>query len=336
MQFNIDFDKVEAQTGDYPAVVAGRVAHIDADFACYIVTAETRDELDGLKPRKTWEKMVEKIHDLLEHQMRLCGAETYVAHITPGGTDKGDRHEHAVLKPYQGNRADSEKPEFLDRMRAYVGEELNSVVSLDQEADDALTQANVAAIARGERNLSVVVSKDKDLRMAPGLHWDFENEKVIDVDGFGYVYKIDGGTSASGKRKPAKYMGWGTAFFWLQTLMGDTADNISGLPLAHGDTLADLGIGKPKQKPRKCGPALAFQIINGLETDEQALDVVMALWETCPEDLVHHRTQEPVHPWAAMIGDMRTLWMRRHKGADDIDNFIKEVRDLSSARRAAS
>ena len=35
----------------YPSPVPGRVAHIDADFMCYQVSAETRDELDGIKSR---------------------------------------------------------------------------------------------------------------------------------------------------------------------------------------------------------------------------------------------------------------------------------------------
>ena len=48
----MDFDPrlLPDQTGgdEYPLPVAGRVAHIDADFMCYQVSAETKDELDGI------------------------------------------------------------------------------------------------------------------------------------------------------------------------------------------------------------------------------------------------------------------------------------------------
>lgn len=323
---NFDFSALEVQNEEvtFPEIVSGRVAHIDADFACYAVTAETQDELDGIKPRKTFDDMCHNIGRLLYRQQRLCGAESYIAHVTPSGSDKGGRAARAITKEYQANRSGGTKPEHLDRMRAYVGESLTSIVSLDQEADDAMCQANAEAIARGERELSVIVSKDKDLRMCEGLHWDFQTESIVDVEGFGYLFQ-EQHELPSGKMSPKKTLGWGTAFFWAQCIMGDTADNIAGLPLAHGDTLAKFGVGKPLQRHRKCGASLAFDLIDGLENDQQAMDVVLHLFDTSPHEFVHWETGAASTGFGALVGDMHLLWMRRRNSNQDINDFILEV-----------
>ena len=297
----------------------GRTAHIDADFIAYMASAETKDEKDGLKPRKTFADMCDKADHILNHYRRLAAAEYAVCHITPSASDKGGRNDLAVVKPYQGNRADLSKPQHLDAVRAYIGEKDTSVVHLDQEADDGMTQANWTAVSEGNWYFSVIVSKDKDLRMAPGLHWDFDEEVVIDVqDKFGDTW-LDRSKSAP------KGSGWGTKFFWLQMLMGDQADNISGLPLAHGEVLHSLGIGKKGQKPRKCGASLAVTILEGLETDQQCWDVVKWLWEMAPVEWEHQATRLPTTWQIAMMGDAQLLWMRRTRDDTVIKWIIEEV-----------
>ena len=319
-KFGLDKIDLPTHTGfEYEPVVPGRTSHIDADFLCYMASAETRDEKDGLKPKRTLEEMEAQVMSIAEHYRRLVRAEFSELHITPSGSNKGGRDALAVLKPYQGNRKDKAKPEHLDHIRAYIGEQPNGVVHLDQEADDGMTQANYFAWKAGQSDLSVIVSKDKDLRMAPGLHWDFDDEVLVDVDmRFGMTW-LDRSKST------AKGTGWGTKFFWLQMLMGDTADNISGLPLVHGESLALVGIGKKGQKPRRCGPALAVSILEGLETDLQCWDTVKWLWETSPTEWMHHRTGLPATWKEAMMGDAQLLWMRRTKDDTVIKWIVNEV-----------
>lgn len=257
---------------------------------------------------------------IVDHYRRLARAETAVLHITPSASSKGGRNAQAVLKPYQGNRKDMVKPEHLDAVRAFVGEHPNGVVHLDREADDGMTEANYLECLVGNSDASIIVSKDKDLRMAPGLHWCFDEEEIIDVsDWFGSTW-LDKSKSA------AKGSGWGTKFFWLQMLMGDTADNISGLPRADGYTLWLTGnAAKETQKHKLCGPALAVSILEGLENDQQCWDTVKYFWEHCPDPMVHHETQEPVDWSVAMMGDAQLLWMRRFETDTVIKWIIEEV-----------
>lgn len=303
---------------EYETTVRGRVAHIDSDFIAYMASAETRDEKDGLKPRKTFDEMCAKALSIADHYRRLAAAEHSVLHITPSGSNKGGRADQAVLLPYQGNRADSVKPEHLDGVRAFLGEQPNGRVHLDQEADDGMTQANLRAVAKGEKHLSVIVSKDKDLRMAPGLHWCFDEEVLIDVaNSFGEIWLDRSKTATTLK-------GWGTKFFWAQMLMGDKADNISGLPKANGYTLHLLGVAKkPTQMHKQCGPVLTFDILDSLENDAQCWDVIKLLWSTCPGELLHHKTMLPVSWQHAMLGDAQLLWMRRSPD-DTVMKWLRE------------
>ena len=210
----------------YPKRVAGRVAHIDADFLAYQVSAESKDELDPTndKPRKSFEDMCHNATMAAEHLKSMCGADSYVCHLTPSGSNKGGRDDQAMQKPYQGNRKDREKPEFLDAMRKWIANNLNGIEHVHQEADDGLAQALYNA---EDKNLAVLASKDKDLRMVPGLHLDISRGIIVEVDTWGYL-EVDESKSAK------KVVGYGSKFFWAQVLMGDTADNIQGLPECVG------------------------------------------------------------------------------------------------------
>ncbi len=305
----------------YPTPVPGRVAHIDADFLSYQVSAETRDELDGIKPRKSLEDMQHNARSAAEHLMRCAGATEYRCHITPSGSNKGGRREQAVQREYQATRNNRDRPEFLDAIRHFIATDLNGVVHLDQEADDGMAQANYEAQGPngewGNANLSVIVSKDKDLRMVPGLHYDFDTEAVFCVgDRFGSVYIDDSKSSKTLK-------GWGTKFFWAQCLMGDTADNIRGIPFV---TTGMTG-GKPLGR-KACGPIMAYELLKDVHNDKEAFRLVKSLWVALEEtgyEYQHWATGERVTATQALLGDMRLLWMRRNKNPDDVLHWLKEV-----------
>lgn len=347
-QFGVEAGSLASQLGHaaYPETVKGRVAHIDADFMAYQVSAESEDELNGKKPRRTLDDMKYNAGEAANHLRLLCGAETYVCHVTPSGSDKGGRAPLAIQKEYQANRADKEKPEHLDIIRAFIGTELNGMVHLDQEADDGMAQANYNA---KERHLSIIVSKDKDLRMVPGLHWDFDTETIVDVhDHFGHIW-ID----ASKTSKTLK--GWGTKFFWAQCLMGDTADNIQGIPMVGGRTKChfkptqtylksvdqlllaktpahaagpEKRIAAEEDKTTQCGQVLTYEILKDVKSDKHAFAVVkrafteLALFHGY--EFKHWETDLPVTPTQALLGDMQLLWMRRDKNPNDCVVWLKE------------
>ncbi len=355
-QFGVRREEISPQFEEvqYPKPVEGRVAHIDADFLAYQVSAETRDELDGIRPRKTLEEMQHNARTAAEHLMRLAAATDYRCHLTPSASTKGGRPGQAVQQEYQANRAGREKPEFLDTIRAFIGQELNGVVHLDQEADDGMAQANYNAMGEsrswGKSNLSIIVSRDKDLRMVPGLHLDPEDDTIhCTGDPFGSLFLKE---MKSGK----KLLGWGTKFFWAQCLMGDTADNIRGLPAACGTlhteyqpTVAfkkdmaafvaaspedpklptlEKKIDAVRAKTKKVGPVLAYEMLKDVQTDRDCFELVrsafIGLKEEHGHEFVHWRTGEEVTPTQALLGDMQLLWMRRNKNPLDVVEWLKE------------
>ena len=297
----IDPSNLAGQSRDakYPKPVEGRVANIDADFLAYQVACETRKELDGLAPRRDLETMKAQVRSLATHYQKLAGATSYVLFITPSGSNKGGRAAYAVSKEYQANRSGrSTPPEHLSAIRGYMGEELPSSVSLEQEADDALAQANYRAIAAGTPELSVLMSKDKDLWMVPGYYYDFAAEAVeYEESTFGWI-----GVDRS-KSSP-KVVGRGTKYFWAQCIMGDAADNICGLP--------------------KWGAVKAADILADASTDIECYDIVRELYQSSPHKWTNWKTGEPCSWGEALYGDMHLLWMRRTID-DRVDDFLKEV-----------
>lgn len=333
------------QPVSYPPVVAGRVLHIDADFICYQVSAESAEELDPTnpKPRKSFAAMCHNAKTACEYLMRAAGAESYVCHTTPSGTTKGGRPEQAIQKEYQANRSSAEKPEFLDAIRAYVISELGGKAHLDQEADDGLCQALYGA---SDPNLVVITSKDKDLRMCNGLHLDQYTHEIVNVQGFGSI-------SIDRSKSVAKLVGYGTKFFWAQCLMGDVADNIQGLPAlpahmacekfptaAYTKLVQKLESGKEltaKQEEqynkfrttnKPCGVQLAFDLLEPATNDKEAFEIVLECFVELGlhgYEFKHWQTGEPVTATQALLGDMKLLWMRRTKNPDDVIEFIKEI-----------
>lgn len=347
--FGVGGDDLASQidTVNYPKPVEGRVAHIDADFLAYQVSAETRDELDGIKPRKSLEDMKHNARNAAEHLMRCAGATSYRCHVTPSASTKGGRPAQAVQQEYQSVRKGRDKPEFLDTIRAFIGQELNGVVHLDQEADDGMAQANY----NDTEGLSVIVSKDKDLRMVPGLHYCFDQEKVVNVkDTFGEVWVDDTKSSKTVK-------GWGTKFFWAQCLMGDSADTILGLPALCGtlhteyfptakfkadmEKLYDLTVPEKtrlaaekridaaRSTTKQVGPVAAFEIIKDTRNDREAFELVRNCFNGLEKEhgyeFTHWATGQRVTPTQALLGDMQLLWMRRNKNPLDVLEWIKET-----------
>lgn len=351
-QFGVDAAKVASlsEAPRYPKEVPGRVAHIDADFIAYQVSAERKDELDPNCPipRKTFEDMKHNAQTAIKHLRSLAGAGRAVIHTTHN-SDKGGRDEQAILKRYQANRLNRDnRPEHLDAIREWLGQGcgLKGVVGVnhtDQEADDGMTQASYA-----DPENHVVVSADKDLLMIPGLHMNpNESSPVITkTDAFGWITrdKTPGGTIKIGGR--------GTKFFWTQMLMGDPADNISGCPMVPGKiameasptkeytklleqwkacsadetvTIASLdGRLKKLEKPKKCGPSMAYDIISPLKTDKECYDIVKQCYEDNGVEYVHWNTGEPVTATKALFSEMQLLWMRRSKDPLDVLHWLKE------------
>lgn len=319
---------IDDKIDKFVPVVSGRVAHIDADFIAYQV---------AYKEDHTWEEMIHNLEVSIETQKNLCGAEYAVLHLTASGSTKAGRYSAALLREYQATRQDKVKPPKLEDVRRYMRDEMRARYWRDREADDGMAQANVEAIREGRRLLSVICSADKDLRMVPGLHLDPKSLCIVDTDAFGSIWLDDSGSSK-------KVLGWGTKFFWAQMLMGDTADNISGLPAVCPPALnffkpttqtiqwhqqAEAGCEKSKQKllarkPASCGPVMTADILYGCHNDKECFRMVWDLYKLYGEHVgfVSYKG-EPITPKQAFLSEGKLLWMQREHGINDFINFLK-------------
>lgn len=173
----------------------------------------------------------------------------------------------ATSKPYKGNRK-SEKPYHFDNVRAYMLGAYNVEVANGIEADDLMSIHQT----RSDVGTTIICSRDKDLRITPGWHYGWECGRQPEfgpelVDELGWL------TLNSNKLK-----GVGKKFFYSQMLTGDTVDNIPGLP--------------------KYGPVKAYNLLHGLETEEQCEYAVRCLYkEKIGEDYEDYYNEQHALLW---------------------------------------
>lgn len=218
-------DEVEGVEIDnmFPDVVPGRVVQQDADSLNYLCAGNDTTTLNSAK-RHLRETIVERI--------KFAGADNAHLHLTGGDGSKGGRYEIAVTKPYQANRIGLVKPKNLYELRAYTltldGTTIDGchikVTETSEEADDSITTAQQLIIDAGTPELSVAHFEDKDMLMMDGLVMDWNTFEITESYGLGHIYFRE---TPSGAKKLS---GRGKLFFFAQLLMGDSTDNIPGLP----------------------------------------------------------------------------------------------------------
>lgn len=334
----IDLDGLMAEVAPewkYPEQVPGRTAHVDADFLAYQVSYEKEDETKSL------EDMQHNAEVVVDHLKKMAGAQHVHMHLTPATSDKGGRYDQAIQKPYQGNRVDKPKPRYLHIMRDWLAKKYPGTQHYHCEADDGMSSMQYAAILGGHKELSVIVTKDKDLSMVPGYHVDWATGQIRDFSGFGNV-----ALNSKGKLK-----GFGTKFFWAQMLIGDAADNTQGIPLVPGmvmnkikptaatlqaQAIIEASDGTPTVKltsalatlgarpNAKCGPATAILILDLLKNDREALIAISTMYQMIGNSVgyTHHATGEKAEWRDVFESEARMHWMRL-KDKNDPDDVIK-------------
>lgn len=169
------------------------IALIDADILCYRVGFATNDENEST----AIETMAVLLEDLVMFDLIDC--DEHQLFLTG---KQNFRYDIAVTAPYKGNRKDTPKPTHLPLLREYLQTAWGASVSEGQEADDDIS---IRATELGDE--CIITSIDKDFLQVPGWHYNFVKKEKK------YV------TPEEGLR-----------FFYRQILMGDSADNIKGMP----------------------------------------------------------------------------------------------------------
>ena len=345
----VDFDGLSHED-TFPAMVPGRTVHIDADFIAYEISYEREDD------PKTIDDMQHNAEMIIELKRKRAAAEFVHVHLTPSSSNKGGRYGFAIQKPYQGNRDDKPKPRLLHIMRQWLADRYPSTRHQFCEADDGMSSQQYAAIAAGRTDLSIICSGDKDLRMVPGWHTDWITGDLTFVDPdkpFGWVELHETKTALGAVTKKLK--GFGHKWFWAQMLVGDTADHIQGLPKVAGSFMNSIKPTAPVQKametlknadatekqrlsavkimnerkPALCGPSTAILLLDLVNDNASAFQLMKALYEAHEkqvEPFRHHQTGDIV-PWQQVfISEARLLWMRvEPTNPDCVLNFFKEL-----------
>ena len=258
-----------------PAVVAGRVLHMDGDLLCY--TCGGNDDTTVATSRTN-------ALDRIEKARVMAGAERVVLHLTAAASTKGDRRVIATVKPYQGQRNSSRRPKNWGYLREFFegshGTFWAPKLWATREADDGISYACWQKY-RTTQDLDAVHSGDKDMRMIPGVHinWNTYETVVLRPGDF----EVVGGDKV-----------FGLKWFWLQMLQGDTADNIPGLPEFMG---------------KKVGEKTAEKLLAPAEHHIQAQNIVMDCYAlTYGSDWLDRFVEQAALLWmrtdaSASIGD---------------------------------
>lgn len=158
------------------------------------------------------------------------------------------RYEIAKRTPYK-ERAGN-KPFHYKNLIAYIKGKYDYRITEGLEADDLM-----AIEATQRPGVTIICTRDKDLRSVPGWHygWELGNQPQFGPERVSHL----GSLTLSPCRK--KIRGSGLLFFYSQCLTGDTVDSIPGLP--------------------KCGPVKAYEILEHAKTEEEAFRSVLSAYK---------------------------------------------------------
>ncbi len=153
---------------------------------------------------------------------------------------------------YKGNRK-KPKPFHYDNLTAYIMGKYECRMAIGLEADDLMSIDQWARVKEGKLD-TIICSRDKDLRITPGMHFGWPCGKQPQF-GPRRVTEVGDLELKGGK----KLVGTGLKFFYSQVLMGDGVDNIPGLP--------------------RMGPVKAYKALSECETEEDLYRTTASLYE---------------------------------------------------------
>jgi len=186
------------------------VAAIDGDILCYECgfASDAAAKANGMS-REPLGFCLAGVRMKIDAILKNTGAEDYVVMLTGKPATGGPPMREVLFPDYKKNRDASHKPQWYNEMRSYLLTKHPSFECTDGlEADDWLGIYSWKNSTSDKR--VVIASKDKDLDMIAGLHYNWSKSK----EHLG-VYEI---TAMEGLR-----------WFYTQMLTGDATDNIPGI-----------------------------------------------------------------------------------------------------------
>lgn len=260
-------------------LVPGRRLIVDGDYCAYSCAGS--NECPPAVARKTF---IER----LEHARFMSRASDATIHLSARGTDKGKRHLIATVQGYQDTREGKTRPRNWLFLREYLEALPGIVTSSHREADDSIAEA-----AYADPENTVIHTRDKDMRQLPGWHLTWVDHHLL--------YVAPGTYEQVG---PDDLI-YGSKWLWLQTIQGDGADNIPGLP----QWIQPNG----KMSTRGCGDASALKILAGTTCNAEAQEVVLQRYKD------YYGEAEYLDRF---VEQMALLWLRERPDAPVADFYV--------------
>lgn len=186
------------------------LALIDADHILYVVCsnkvlrysdgAPKKDEQGGtLYEEKTLEETLKLCDSFIDNMLNMVGAIKYIGVLTPSFNFR-----YQVNPSYKANRKNRERPPFFKEVIEYLKNKFKFIVVEGFEADDV-----VVSLKNYYKDIynCILITTDKDLLMLPGRHYSSKKVEFVNTT-------VDQAYD----------------YFWYSMIVGDTADNIKGIP----------------------------------------------------------------------------------------------------------
>lgn len=201
-------------------------------------------------------------------------ADEFQLYLTDG--DSNFRNKIATIVPYKGNRDKLHKPIYYQEIRDYMVEHWGARIVRGAEADDAVS---IAQHQQSDLFDTVICTIDKDLKMVPGLHYNYQKKEEF------YVGQQEA-----------------TVNFYRQLLTGDNTDNIKGV----------YRVGKVKAE-KLIDEVLATGKI-GKQLEEQLYAVALDQYEASIEQYGEKTGYANMGAEAALLENARLLHMQEYPG----------------------
>lgn len=154
------------------------------------------DSICYMCSKDTIEESIELTDKLLEHMFETTGSVNYVLFLS-----KSPYFRHDINPEYKGNRKSSPLL-WLKTLRSYLIEKYQAISIPNIEADDAVAHFKTLLLN------STICAIDKDvLKQVEGKHYNYRTREWVETS----------------KEDAHKWL-------YLQALMGDSGDNIKGVP----------------------------------------------------------------------------------------------------------
>lgn len=232
--------------GQYPDPESGEMLYRDFDFVADLLDQKIKEieaECWATEPSTLYLTNDRRLWKKENKQLKKEGKEE--KEYQPNFRDAV-----AEKKVYKGTRK-SEKPFHYDNLTAYILATYDVKIAYGMEADDLMS---IDQFARIDQLDTIICSRDKDLRITPGMHFSWQCGR----QGQWGPHRVTelGEVSLKGGKK---LVGTGLKFFYSQIIMGDTVDNIPGLP--------------------RGGPVMAFATTESCESEIELFTRVSKLYE---------------------------------------------------------